>query len=289
MVLDDHHIKVRDIEEKSDGDCFWDSQGVILIDYLEKGKNTTVAYYASLLDKLKAELAEKWPHLQKKILFHQDNALSHTSVVAIGKIHELLLELLDHPPYSLDLAPSDFLLFPHLNIELRGQRFCQMKRQSPPLTIILQRKTPSTVWTGYRDRSIAGRKEPKPNWKETNTSKVSKSHLHKEPHTRAQEDTAYFHLEGRGSRNNPALVHESVRFGGGVVLVYGGISIDGRTELYIIRDGPLTVRRYREEIFRPIVVTYAAAIGDDFILMDDNCRPHHANLVEDFLFEEGIV
>ncbi|GFS60713.1 transposable element Tcb2 transposase [Trichonephila clavipes] len=24
-------------------------------------------------------------------------------------------------------------------------------------------------------------------------------------------------------------------------------------------------------------------------LMDDNCRPHHANLVEDFLFEEGIV
>ncbi|GFX26877.1 transposable element Tcb2 transposase [Trichonephila clavipes] len=23
--------------------------------------------------------------------------------------------------------------------------------------------------------------------------------------------------------------------------------------------------------------------------MEDNCRPHHANLVEDFLFEEGIV
>ncbi|GFU49439.1 transposable element Tcb2 transposase [Trichonephila clavipes] len=65
--------------------------------------------------------------------------------------------------------------------------------------------------------------------------------------------------------------------------------IDGRTYLYIIRDGPLTARRYREDIIRPIVVPYAAAIGDDFILMDDNCRPHRANLVEDFLFEEGIV
>ncbi|GFW83578.1 transposable element Tcb2 transposase [Trichonephila clavipes] len=53
--------------------------------------------------------------------------------------------------------------------------------------------------------------------------------------------------------------------------------------------GPLTARRYRDEILRPIVVPYAAAIGDDFILMDDNCRPHRANLVEDFLFEEGIV
>ncbi|GFT32325.1 transposable element Tcb2 transposase [Trichonephila clavipes] len=93
----------------------------------------------------------------------------------------------------------------------------------------------------------------------------------------------------RGSRSNPAFVHESVRFGSGGVLVYGGISIDGCTGLYINRDGPLTARRYRDEILRPIVVPYAAAIGDDFILMDDNCRPHRANLVEDFLFEEGIV
>ncbi|GFX91803.1 transposable element Tcb2 transposase [Trichonephila clavipes] len=93
----------------------------------------------------------------------------------------------------------------------------------------------------------------------------------------------------RGSRNNPAFVHESVRFGGGGVLVYGGISNDGRTDLHIIRDGPLTARRYRDEILRHIIVPYAAAIGDDFILMDDNSRPHRANLVEDSLFEEGIV
>ncbi|GFU64685.1 transposable element Tcb2 transposase [Trichonephila clavipes] len=93
----------------------------------------------------------------------------------------------------------------------------------------------------------------------------------------------------RGSRNTPAFVHESFRFGIGGVLVYGGISIDGRTYLCIIRDGPLTARRYKDEILRPIVVPYAAAIRDDFILMDDNCRPHRANLVEDFLFEEEIV
>ncbi|GFX66978.1 transposable element Tcb2 transposase [Trichonephila clavipes] len=98
-----------------------------------------------------------------------------------------------------------------------------------------------------------------------------------------------FIWKDRGSRNNPAIVHESVRFGGGGVLVYGGISIDGHTDLYIIRDGPLTARRYRDEIIRPIVVSYAAAIGDDFILMYDNCGAHRANLVENFLFEEGIV
>ncbi|GFT86967.1 SCAN box domain-containing protein [Trichonephila clavipes] len=84
----------------------------------------------------------------------------------------------------------------------------------------------------------------------------------------------------RGSKNNPAFVHESVRFGGGGVLVYDGISNDGSTDLYIIRDGPLTARRYRDEILRPIVVPYAAVIGDDIILMDDNCWPHHTNPIE---------
>ena len=79
---------------------FWDSRGVILIDYLQKGKTITGAYYTSLLDKLKAELAEKGPHLQeKKILFHQDNVPSHISAVAMANIHELRFELLDHPPY----------------------------------------------------------------------------------------------------------------------------------------------------------------------------------------------
>ncbi|GFW76784.1 transposable element Tcb2 transposase [Trichonephila clavipes] len=95
-----------------------------------------------------------------------------------------------------------------------------------------------------------------------------------------------FIWKDRGSRNNPAFMHESVRFSGGRVLVYSGISIDGCTDVYIIRDGPLTARRYKDEILRPIVVPYAATIRDAFILMDDNCRPHRANLVEDFLFRE---
>ena len=56
-------------------------------------------------------------------IIYTDNALFHTSAVAMVKIHELRLELLDHPPYSLDLAPNDFFLFPRLKIALGGQRF----------------------------------------------------------------------------------------------------------------------------------------------------------------------
>ena len=93
----------------------------------------------------------------------------------------------------------------------------------------------------------------------------------------------------RSTQNNPAFAHESVRFGGSGVMVYADISIDGHTDLHIIRNGALTGRRYRDEIFRFILLSYAAAIEDDFILMDDNCRPYRANMMNDFLLEEQIT
>ena len=62
---------------------FWDSQGVIYIDYLKKGKTVTGLYYAKLLGRFDAELQKKRPYLaKKKVFFHQDNTLAHTSVVA---------------------------------------------------------------------------------------------------------------------------------------------------------------------------------------------------------------
>ena len=104
--------KICFFDWERDGNCFWDSPGVILIDFRQKGKTIAGEYYVSLPDKMKAEISDKLPHLQKKkILFHQDNAPSHTSRVAMAKVHELRVELLDHQPYLPDLAPSNFFLF----------------------------------------------------------------------------------------------------------------------------------------------------------------------------------
>jgi len=46
-----------------------------------------------------------------------------TSVLAMGKLRVLHNELLEHPPYSPELAPSDFYLFPKLKLFLTGQHF----------------------------------------------------------------------------------------------------------------------------------------------------------------------
>jgi len=59
----------------------------------------------------------------KKNIFHQDSAPAHKSVLAMGKLRDLHYELLEHPPYPPNLAPSDFYLFPRLKLFLAGQRF----------------------------------------------------------------------------------------------------------------------------------------------------------------------
>ncbi|GFT57573.1 transposable element Tcb2 transposase, partial [Trichonephila clavipes] len=38
----------------------------------------------------------------------------------------------------------------------------------------------------------------------------------------------------------------------------------------------------------PYVRPYAAAIGNDFILIDDNARPHRAGIVEEYLEDHGL-
>jgi histone-lysine N-methyltransferase SETMAR len=48
----------------------------------------------------------------------------------MGKLRDLHYELLEHPPYSPDLAPSDFCLFPKLKIFLVAQRFASTQEAS---------------------------------------------------------------------------------------------------------------------------------------------------------------
>ena len=94
---------------------FWDAQGILFIDYFEKGRTINSKYYIALLVSLKEEIAKKRPQMKKKaVLFHQNNAPCHKLIATVAKLHELHFELLLHPLYSPDLAPSYYWLFADL-------------------------------------------------------------------------------------------------------------------------------------------------------------------------------
>ena len=64
---------------------FWDAEGILFTDYLEKGKTITGEYYSCLLTRLDENIREKRTSLEKKkIIFHQDNAPAQKSVFAMG-------------------------------------------------------------------------------------------------------------------------------------------------------------------------------------------------------------
>jgi len=57
------------------------------------------------------------------VLFHQDNAPAHKSAVALAAFRDCGFQLVKHPTYSSDLAPSDYYLFPKLKSYLSGIHF----------------------------------------------------------------------------------------------------------------------------------------------------------------------
>ncbi|KAI4889261.1 hypothetical protein NFI96_013525 [Prochilodus magdalenae] len=71
-------------------------------------------------------------------------------------------------------------------------------------------------------------------------------------------------------------------------MVWGGISLEGRTDLYRLDNDTLTAIRYQDEILGPVVRPYAGAVGPGFLLVHNNARPHVARVCRQFLENEGI-
>ncbi|GBN58365.1 Transposable element Tc1 transposase [Araneus ventricosus] len=91
-----------------------------------------------------------------------------------------------------------------------------------------------------------------------------------------------------GTRYLPSNVREIDHYGGGGLMAWAGIMLDGRTPLHVFERGTVTGVRYRDVILEPYVRLFRGAVGLEFILMDDNARPHRALLVDEFLESEDI-
>lgn len=90
---------------------------------------------------------------------------------------------------------------------------------------------------------------------------------------------------GRVNRLN--AFQEVHSFRGGTIMVWGGISIGGRTDLVLLQ-GNMTAQVYVNQIILPVVVPYAGAVGENFLLMQDNARPHVAQITINVLEQQQI-
>jgi histone-lysine N-methyltransferase SETMAR len=101
---------------------WWDIHGVIYWEVLPRNATVIATLYCEQLQRLDQALKKCRPK-SEKIYFLHDNARPHTAKITRNKLLELGWELLPHPPYSPDLAPSDYHLFRSLQSHLTGKSF----------------------------------------------------------------------------------------------------------------------------------------------------------------------
>ena len=101
---------------------WWCSKGIVHYEFLPSRQTVTAEVYCSQLQRVKDSLAEKFPEFGQ-VLFLHDNARPHVARLTQQKLVDLGWEILPHPPYSPDLAPTDYHLFRSLQNFLGGQSF----------------------------------------------------------------------------------------------------------------------------------------------------------------------
>jgi len=120
--------------------AFFDSDGIIHKEFIPVGQTVNSAFYEEVLKRLLQRIHCVSPELHRTgqwMLLH-DNAPAHCAI----RIHQFLAQrgvpVLDHPPYSPDLAPVDFFLFPYLKNIMKGARFADVAAIEERVTAVLR-------------------------------------------------------------------------------------------------------------------------------------------------------
>lgn len=104
---------------------FFDYHGIVFYEFLPQGATVNKEYYLRVLRRLREAIRRKRPDLwkEKSWKLHHDNAPPHTSILVRNFLDKNNTSLIEQPPYSPDLAPCDFFLFPKMKKALKGKHF----------------------------------------------------------------------------------------------------------------------------------------------------------------------
>lgn len=104
---------------------FFDVHGVVHSEFLPTGQTVNKQYYLGVMRRLRENIRRKRPELwtNNSWYLHHDNAPAHTAYLIRDFLMNNSTHVVPQAPYSPDLAPCDFFLFPRLKRALRGHRF----------------------------------------------------------------------------------------------------------------------------------------------------------------------
>ncbi|UYV71777.1 hypothetical protein LAZ67_9000368 [Cordylochernes scorpioides] len=93
-------------------------------------------------------------------ILYVDNARPHTAHVVLQFLAKHSTIQIPHPPYSPDLAPNDFFLYPKLKMKLKGRKFDNVDKIQAESKATLRNLTKSDFiscfdnWKKRRNRGV---------------------------------------------------------------------------------------------------------------------------------------
>ena len=129
---------------------WWCATGVIHWELLPSNTTVTADLYCRQLDTVAAKLTGK----MDRVFFLHDNARPHVAKLTRQKIQDLGWTTLPHPPYSPDMAPTDYHLFRSLSHSLDGRQFKDDDDLKSGLQTFFDQKSPDFYKQGIYDLPI---------------------------------------------------------------------------------------------------------------------------------------
>ena len=125
-------------EPKTMYSIFFKTTGLVHLDCMEQGKTITSNYYVNnCLNPVLKEIIKQRPTSgATNMKFLHDNARPHVTKEVISYLDEAGIKIVPHPPYSPDLALSDFKLIDYVKTRLDDHTNIESQRRQ--ITKILQ-------------------------------------------------------------------------------------------------------------------------------------------------------
>ena len=112
---------------KCEGDVdlfFFNWKGIVHYEFVPRGETVNKEIYLNVLKRLREGVRRKWPEgwINTTWMLHHDNAPAYASLLIREFLTKYEMTVVLQPPYSADLVPADFFLFPKLKSSLKGFR-----------------------------------------------------------------------------------------------------------------------------------------------------------------------
>jgi len=88
-----------------------------------QGHTVNQFYYREILERLRKRVVRVRPIIADNWMLHHDNTPCHTAISVIEFLAKKGIPVVPQPPYSPDLSPCDFFLFPKLKFHPKGLHF----------------------------------------------------------------------------------------------------------------------------------------------------------------------